>query len=353
MQKVNHRILLVPFVILCVLFSSACRKDKVPPCTVHFQSFSGKDKIKGVNLDASIDYTTDTVYDAVLEVNATWVSIVPFGYMNTANDQLWWGTQGYWGMSDEGLEALTNYAKSRGLKVMIKPQVLIDGGSIFTGHFEQNSEQDWLNFESQYRSFILHYLQMGIAANAELFCIGTEWEEFATQRPEFWRSLIAEVKGVFSGKLTYAANWDEYNEIEFWDDLDLIGVDAYFRISSSETPTKKEIVEGWEPHIASLQAFSCKQERQILFTELGYRSTNKCAKDPWNTEYFTGEVNLVGQANAYAGLFEAVWNEDWFAGGLAWKWFANHPVAGGENDNRYTPQNKPAQLEIKEFYGAN
>lgn len=37
-------------------------------------------------------------------------------------------------------------------------------------------------------------------------------------------------------------------------------------------------------------------------------------------------------------------------GGL-WKWFHNHGQVGGNNNNRFTPQNKPALEVIKKAYG--
>ena len=50
---------------------------------------------------------------------------------------------------------------------------------------------------------------------------------------------------------------------------------------------------------------------------------------------------------------EVAWQEPWFAGGFLWKWFINHPVSGGPLDNRFTPQNKPAQQVIRQYYRRN
>ena len=55
----------------------------------------------------------------------------------------------------------------------------------------------------------------------DIFCIGTELEKFIEHRPAYWRELIAEVRKVYKGKLTYAANWDEYKRVPFWDALGL------------------------------------------------------------------------------------------------------------------------------------
>ena len=61
-------------------------------------------------------------------------------------------------------------------------------------------------------------------------------------------------------------------------------------------------------------------------------------------------VNLEAQSNTMQVLFEEFWNEDWFAGGFLWKWFHDNNGAGGEADNQFTPQNKPAEGIIKSQY---
>jgi len=45
------------------------------------------------------------------------------------------------------------------------------------------------------------------------------------------------------------------------------------------------------------------------------------------------------------------WKEEWFAGGFVWKWFYSHDKVGGEKNNRFTHQNKPAEELIRKLYG--
>ena len=65
------------------------------------------------------------------------------------------------------------------------------------------------------------------------------------------------------------------------------------------------------------------------------------------------EVNMEAQLNATHALFDEFWDEDWFAGGFIWKWFHNHDKAGGDNDNQFTPQNKPVEGIVRKYYGLN
>lgn len=111
---------------------------------------------------------------------------------------------------------------------------------------------------------------------------------------------------------------------------------------------------GWQQHLTTLGKFACSKGKQIVFTEYGYRSTHYCAHEPWNTQELFGpaHVNLEAQKNALEGFYEAVWKEEWFAGGFIWKWFAFHSNEGGLSDNRYTPQNKPAEETVRSYYGS-
>jgi hypothetical protein len=65
------------------------------------------------------------------------------------------------------------------------------------------------------------------------------------------------------------------------------------------------------------------------------------------------DVNMDAQLNATCALFDEFWKEDWFAGGFIWKWFHNYEESGGENDNQFTPQNKPVEEMIRTYYGSN
>ena len=61
-------------------------------------------------------------------------------------------------------------------------------------------------------------------------------------------------------------------------------------------------------------------------------------------------MNLEAQTNGLQAIHNQFWNEEWFAGGFLWKWFHAHDRAGGEENNRFTPQNKPAEKRLKELF---
>ncbi|NNK76131.1 MAG: glycoside hydrolase, partial [Maribacter sp.] len=236
--------------------------------------------------------------------------------------------------------------------VMLKPQLWIWRGE-FTGTLDMQSEEDWNALETSYADFIMPYARLAQETKTSLFCIGTELERFVANRPLYWENLIVKIRSVYKGKLTYAANWDEYPRTTFWEDIDLIGIDAYFPLSEEKTPSVEQLKKGWQKHKEKMKALSLEKNKPIIFTEYGYRSMDFTAKKPWLVDRNEENVNLEGQVNAKKAIFEEFWSEDWFAGGYVWKWFIHHDKAGGGNDNRFTPQNKPAQLVIRDFYKMN
>ena len=78
-----------------------------------------------------------------------------------------------------------------------------------------------------YRSFILHYASLAEACGAQEFSVGSELGSMQVDA-ERWRSLIATVRANYRGRLLYSANWDDYESVPFWRDLDAIGVTGYY-----------------------------------------------------------------------------------------------------------------------------
>jgi hypothetical protein len=232
---------------------------------------------------------------------------------------------------------------------MVKPQIWVWNGE-YTGFIEMNSEEKWNVLEQSYTDFILTYAKAAELLNADILCIGTELEKFVTQRPEYWLRLIEKIKIVYKGKLTYASNWDEFKRVTFWSELDFIGVDAYFPLSDKKSPTIQEFELGWKRHKEEVVRIQKQYKKPILFTEFGYRSSDFTGKKPWESNRVEGNVNLQAQVNGFQAIYNQFWKEEWFAGGFIWKWFHKHDKVGGENNNRFTPQNKPAEKLIQQLF---
>ncbi|QLG45778.1 glycoside hydrolase family 113 [Costertonia aggregata] len=312
------------------------------------------EKINGVSFVAAPEKVVQKQINEVLKVHANHAAIMPFGFIREINSpEIIFDTERQWyGETRKGAKQYIQMLQQNGIKVMLKPQIWIWRGE-FTGTLKMDSEEDWKTLENAYDKFILNYADLAQQTNVAILCIGTELEQFVKARPNYWKRLISKIRKIYKGKLTYAANWDEYSRTTFWDDLDYIGIDAYFPLSESKTPTVEELKTGWQPWKTKIRSLSKAKNKPVIFTEFGYRSMDYTAKKPWLVDRNEEKVNLKAQANAQKAILSEFWEEDWFAGGYVWKWFIAHEKSGGAEDNRFTPQNKPAQQILSGFYKQN
>lgn len=322
-------------------------------CLIQFSCNGQTDeKINGISFVASRNEVLQEHVDPVVSVNASHAAVMPLGYIRSlTSPNVYFDTERQWfGETRDGVKQYISILKKNRIKVMLKPQIWIRRGE-FTGHMKMQSEEEWKTLEKTYADFILTFAKIAAETNAEIYCIGTELEAFVKERPKFWHGLIKDIKKVYKGKLTYAANWDEYTRTPFWDKLDYIGVDGYFPLSEEKNPSQEQIQQGWQKWKLNLKTIATEKEKPILFTEFGYRSMDFNVKKPWLVDRNQMAVNLDAQANATKAIFEEFWKEDWFAGGFVWKWFIYHDRSGGSENNRFTPQNKPAEDVIRDYYG--
>ena len=310
-------------------------------------------KINGVSFVAPVRPVDVFEMQPIKNVNANWVAIMPFAFGRERSPAMRFNIpRQWWGEREEGVVGTIKHAEALGLKVMLKPHVWVRGQG-WPGDFELDSEAKWKQWENNYHNYILSYAKVADSLNVDLFCIGTEYRKAVKQRPQFWRGLIKEVRTVYDGKLTYAANWDNYQNVSFWDDLDYIGIDAYFPLSDQKNPSVQQLKKQWTPVKQQIRTFSVQLKKPILFTEFGYESINFTTNGHWKYKRNERALNLEGQANAYQAIFETFWHEQWFAGGYLWKWYDRHPERGGLDHKRFTPQNKPAEDIIRQWYGRN
>lgn len=314
------------------------------------------EKITGLTLVAPHRPFTNAPIQEIQVAKAQWIAIVPYSFTRSGTPSVMYegdrknGRQD-WGESHEGIRVCIDSAHKAGLKVMLKPQVWVGGGWI--GGLDFPTDADWEKWEKGYENYVLPIVKIADSMNVELFCIGTEVKMSATKRPQFWRNLIAKIRPMFKGKLTYAANWDEYPLVTFWNDLDYIGIDAYFSLVPKATPSVSELETAWKPYVSEIQNFQKQQKKPILFTEFGYMPIDSCTYRSWEIEKRrrSMDINEASQANAIDALFTVFWKEDWWAGGFLWKWFPEVKANEGREIKDYSPQGKQAIGVLQKWYG--
>jgi len=295
---------------------------------------------------------TDSVLVSISELGTSHLALVSFGFQEAAdNPQLRFTPDVRWfSESEDGARALSRRAGELGMGIILKPQIWIRGGS-WSGEINFDREKEWEIWEDAYRSYLMHTARLAEEIDADLLIIGTELSIAVREREAFWRTLIEDVRSTYSGPITYGANWhDDYLNVPFWDALDVIGVQAYFPLSNEPAPDLDAIRDGWNSHLKALQALSTREQRRILFTELGYRSVPDAAEHPWRwpsrDEQIDPDFRL--QADLYRGFFESIWMQPWFAGAVLWKFYPDNGRRGHDTD--FTPQGKPAEEVVRSWF---
>ena len=307
----------------------------------------GQEKIKGVSFVGSSEPIDSLDVLPIISLNANWVTLMPYGFIGDDKKIRFNSKWQWWGERDEGIKKTIRLCRDQGLKIMLKPQIWIMNG--YTGDFNCANSSNWEVFETSYKKFILHFAEIADEYNVELFCLGTEWREFIAAREKFWFGLIEQIKTSYQGQLTYASNWDDYESVPFWNQMDFIGINGYFPISINKNPSIQELTTGWEIHSKKLSKFSKKYDKKIIFTEIGYRSMIGATLQPWEHSS-RKKASPTIQKRAFEALFNVIWEKDWFAGLFIWKWYHNHESQGGADNIDFTPQNKVAETYIRSFW---
>lgn len=317
------------------------------------------EKQRGAHVFGRIDSISLQVLS---DTNVDWITLVPYGGQSDYDSP---SVRYFRNDSEEYRERRRNRWASQiklshelGFKVFLKPHIWMHATSDgkWRSDIFHDNEEDWNTWQDSYRSFILYYAELAEEYDVEMFCVGTELTRLTLEKPAFWETLIQDVRAVYSGQLTYAANWyKEYDSINFWSALDFIGIQAYFPLSNKLNPSYEELRNAWNKRIPEIKKVSDENNRPIIFSEIGYKSSADAAMKPWewvdyhnSDEKFSPSNQL--QADAYKAVFETIWNESWFAGMHLWQWRSDHRDRDGKNYIDFTPQGKPAQKVIAEGY---
>jgi hypothetical protein len=244
--------------------------------------------------------------------------------------------------TDAGITHITNFAHSLGMSVYFKVHVDIPAGT-WRGYITFATVPEWTAWFTSYDALMAHYLDLAESLGVEGFVIGTELVG-TEARESNWRNTISLARGKFSGLISYCANHDSYSAINWWDDLDFIGISAYFPLTSSYTPTVAQLNTAWLPWISNLSTFSAIWNMDIVFLELGYQSRNGTNISPWWAP--STAVDLQEQADCYQAAFESLSDEPWFKGMAWWMWYWDP----AQNIDGFDVYNKPAESILRYNY---
>jgi Ca2+-binding RTX toxin-like protein len=310
--------------------------------------------------------TADVAFDQIRNTGASSVAIIPSFYM----DNKFSNTMELKPERSETLaqtKAAILDVTSRGMNVMLKPHVeSLD--YTWRAEIAPTNPDEWFR---NYKAMMVQYAQLAQETGAPMLCIETELKSMSgSQYRAKWIDLIAAVKSVYSGLVTYASTYDEVAQVSFWDLVDYIGVDAYIPLVVNNTnPTVEQLVNGWiqpstngwvnqiyggKSAIEFYKNLSEQYGKKVIFTEVGYRSRDGNAMDPgvWTDG---GTVDHQEQQDAYTALFKVMTTHggQWLDGAFLWSYHPfENPEAHGVQPTDFTTQGKPANTVVTYNYSS-
>ena len=235
--------------------------------------------------------TADTKWLAELQdmrtqTGACWVEMPILFYQSSLTSTM--VTQGPDTPSVSSLDYGVHFAHALGLHIFVTPLLQVSGAQPWSGNIEFSTrEQDQQWFESYWQA-IKPYAMTAAQAGVEQFAVGTEYEWLQEHAPNtLWNELIAELRSVFPGTLTYDMNWTSLQmPPRSWmhnPDLKMIGVSAYLSlIDTPEWVDLKHIFDLWKHTVKrALDNFALKLGESIFISEIGYRNSADALYRSW------------------------------------------------------------------------
>lgn len=244
-------------------------------------------------------------------------------------------------MGDRELKEFIYYAKSLGFRVFLKPTAnCLDGTwRAYISFFDEDvpCEPKWSEWFASYTDFQLHYARIAEETGCEMFIAGCEMV-MTEHREEEWRKLIADIRKVYHGPVSY--NTDKYQEhnVKWWDCVDVISSSGYYP------------ADDWENQLDRIEKVTEHFRKPFFFAETGCMSTAGSSLRPndWEVE---GETALEEQREWYEKAFRAMEKRPWVRGTALWSW---SPALYSEDEAKchryYEIYKKPAEEVVRRFF---
>lgn len=269
---------------------------------------------------------TDAALQEIAALGANWVAIHP--YASIAADGRVGGPRTDQALADpEWIRRPIAEAHRLGLKIMIKPHLAYWGSPFaWRGEIRFADPDRRARFFATYEAWIARVAEVSVGADA--FVVGTELDGTIDDE-RAWRGVIAAIRARTDAPLTYAANWDRYEEVRFWDALDAIGIQGYFPlVGHDRLPEPGELEAAWAALVERLEAYGRIHRRSVILAELGYNRSAAAARTPWE-HHSGGAAAAETQRRCYEAALPALARSRVVAGAFLWKWM---PAGSGRGN---------------------
>ena len=261
--------------------------------------------------------------DELAAIGVNWVAIHPYASIRADGEVRWRPLDP--AAPPEWLARPIREAHARGLGILIKPHLAYWGSPFeWRGAIRFPAPRDRERFWRTYSEWIVGLAR--VCADADAFAIGTELAHLEADA-ERWRALAGAVRAETDAHLTYAANWDRFGEVTFWDALDCVGVQGYFPLegeaaAGGRLPAAADLSAAWSGHFELLHAVHRRTGKPVVFTEVGFTRSRHAAARPWDPRREDSQEAVELQRRCLeATLRQNDASDEWFRGVFLWKCF--------------------------------
>jgi hypothetical protein len=291
-----------------------------------------------------------------VRLGATWVSLTPFGRVaDLRSTGIAHSFEAPFAENRRAVLVAIRQAHARGLKVLLIPHLWVESGG-WRGELEPGDDAAWQTWSESYGEFLRAWAEVARDARADMLALGVELRSWVTTaRAPSFAAIARDVRRVYPGPLTYAANWDDAEDTVIWGELDVIGVNGFFPLADHDDASPAELAAGGRKVAERTRRLSELWDMPVMFTEFGYTTRKNPAVRPW--EWPDHMQNVVidqeAQAEAYAALLASLLDEPRFVGAFVWRVYADPNDLSQEAEWGFSPRGKRAELVLRDAYAAH
>jgi len=295
---------------------------------------------------------TERLLDHLASMGVNWISITPFGRIwSLSSTTIQMDFEAPYEANREGVKRMVAQAHARGIRVLVIPHLWVETPG-WRGEIDPGSPEGWTAYQASYRAFVLAWARDAAEAGADALSIGVECKSWSGRFGEFWRTFIADIRTVFPGLLTYSSNWDEAESVVFWDQLDLIGINAFYPLADHDDASNAEYLAGAERVAVTVSDLADRFAMPILFVEVGYTTRANAAIEPWlwPDDMTNVRIDEHEQSRGLDAMFQAFAPHDWFTGFFVWRYYANLDDVSQERFWGFSPHAKQAEPMLERTF---
>jgi len=229
-------------------------------------------------------------------------------------------------------------------------------------------------FWGDYENYLVDVAEIAESHHVDALTVGTEYNALDGDggHNANWNSVINAVRNEYAGPLGYAANWDQYDDVNvttaIWEhpEIDFIGIDSYFTgmVSNAQADASgtfpnpsfiNTMTDAWNNKLNDqILPFAAARKggagMPVAFTEVGYLPRNRTSLDPQQQNSGSQPVDTGEQIMAFNGLINSLdgrGNE--FHALDVWQWGMSGSDGSEWNMDTTLPANQPNNLPAAQW----